>query len=223
VALFVDDADDSNDAAAAATSSSSSSAQPRPRGLFRRATYHSSVLRLSSADTALWAHYDVCDNVLMQVMGTKRILLLPPSAEPFLYVQGSSSRVENLADASAAELAAAWPRALMGLNSALEGVLAPGEALYIPALWFHAVTSGPGGLSAAVNVFFRGLAPAEYDGKDPFGNRDLPAAGRAAAAGADAARALAHLPQPYRAFYARRAAAALLALAEEEEEEAEAA
>jgi hypothetical protein len=178
------------------------------------------VLRLSSADTSLWAHYDIMDNVLMQVMGTKRVLLLPPAAEPFLYVQGSSSRVENLADASAEELAAAWPGALRALEQGVEGVLAPGEALFIPALWFHAVTSGPGCLSAAVNVFFRGLPAAEYDGKDPFGNRDLPAGARAAAHAADAARALAHLPQPYRAFYARRAAASLLALAEEEEEEA---
>ncbi len=70
----------------------------------------------------------------------------------------------------------------------------------------------------AVNAFFRGLPPSEYDGKDPYGNRDLPAGARAAALAADAARALAHLPQPYAGFYARRAAAPLLSLAAPEEE-----
>ena len=193
-------------------------------GIFDRESYHSSVLRLSSPDTALWTHYDVMDNVLLQVCGTKRVTLLPPSAAPHLYVEGSSSRVPDL-DAPWAQLAEAWPAVLAAMPMRLEGELAPGEALYIPALWFHAVTSGPRALSAAVNVFFRALPAASYDGGDPYGNRDLPAGARAAEAAAEAARGLAQLPPRYRAFYARRAAKALSDAADEaqaEDEEAQA-
>jgi hypothetical protein len=154
----------------------------------------------------------------MQVAGSKRVILLPPAAAPHLYVEGSSSRVPDL-DAPLPQLAAAWPAALAALPLRLEGELRPGEALYIPALWFHAVTSGPGRLSAAVNVFFRDLPAASYDGGDPYGNRDLPAGVRAAEAAAAAARGLAQLPPRYRAFYARRAAKALVDAADEAQAE----
>jgi tRNA wybutosine-synthesizing protein 5 len=185
-------------------------------GLFGRESYHSSVLRLSSPDTALWAHYDVMDNVLIQVMGTKHILLFPPCAAPFLYVEGSSSRVPDLA-ASYDSLAATWPAACHALPMAMQCELRPGDALYIPALWFHAVTAGPTGLSAAVNVFFRHLPVQSYDGADPYGNRDLPAGVKACKDAAAAARSLAQLPHPYAGFYARRAAQHLLELAERDE------
>ncbi len=115
---------------------------PAQRGLFSQDSYHSSVLRLSSADTSLWTHYDIMDNVLMQVLGTKRVVLFPPADEAALYVQGSSSRVPDV-DAPMEELAAAWPRLPPALARRREGVLAPGEALFIPALWLHAVTAGP--------------------------------------------------------------------------------
>jgi hypothetical protein len=76
-----------------------------------------------------------------------------------------------------------------------------------------------------VNVFFRALPAASYDGGDPYGNRDLPAGARAAEAAGAAARGLAQLPPRYRAFYARRAAKALSDAADEaqaEDEEAQA-
>jgi len=38
----------------------------------------SSILRLSSAGTVLFMHYDVMDNVLLQICGRKEIILFPP-------------------------------------------------------------------------------------------------------------------------------------------------
>ncbi len=174
------------------------------------------MLRVSSGDTHLWTHYDVADNVLMQVVGTKTVTLFPPHEAPRLYVQGSSSRIPADALATPAALAASYPAAIGPMCRRMEVTLKPGDALFIPSLWFHSVTSGPG-LSVALNVFFKGLPCELYDSNDPYGNRDLPEAVRAAAAAADAARSLARLPQPHRAFYARRAAEPLLALADDED------
>ena len=58
--------------------------------------YHSSVLRIASPGTALWTHYDTHDNLLAQVRGRKTVTLWAPDAEPFLYVEGSSSRVDDI-------------------------------------------------------------------------------------------------------------------------------
>lgn len=40
--------------------------------------YFSSALRISSAKTQLWTHYDVMDNVVCNVVGIKRVCLWPP-------------------------------------------------------------------------------------------------------------------------------------------------
>ena len=59
--------------------------------------FHSSVLRISSSNTTLWTHYDTHDNLLAQVVGApRRWTPFPPDAEPYMYAQGSSSRVENV-------------------------------------------------------------------------------------------------------------------------------
>jgi len=104
--------------------------------------------------------------------------------------------------------------------------LAPGDVLFIPALWFHNVTSI--GFSVALNVFWRSHQPspspagpagpaaltaaltrAMYDPKDLYGNRDPPAATQAMAHVDAAAAELAALPTEFRQFYARRAIRAL--------------
>ena len=95
-----------------------------------------------------------------------------------------------------------------------EAILDPGDILFIPALWFHNVTSI--GFSVAVNVFWRSHHPPTdglYDTKDLYGNRDPPAAGKALDHAAAAAAHIRRLPEPFRSFYARRAARELLAAA----------
>jgi hypothetical protein len=63
----------------------------RGGAIVRRASYHSSVLRLASDDTQLWTHFDVMDNALAQLTGRKRVVLWPPSEDANLYTGASSS------------------------------------------------------------------------------------------------------------------------------------
>ena len=86
---------------------------------------------------------------------------------------------------------------------ALECVLRPGDTLYIPALWVHAVATLDD-FSVSANVFWRGLAPSELAAKDLYGNRDPVRAEAAASLARQAGDALAKLPEPYRAFYGER-------------------
>lgn len=164
--------------------------------------YHSSVLRVASAGTQLWTHYDVMDNALVQAVGRKRVVLWPPAEAGRLYTDHSSSRVDDI---DAPDLRA-FPRFARAERTRAECTLAPGDVLFIPALWFHHVTSLD--FSVAVNVFWRALDESEY-AKDLYGNKELRAAERAVRAAEKAAAALVHLPDPYRSFYARRAARAL--------------
>ena len=132
---------------------------------------------------------------------------MAPDAEPFLYVEGSSSRVDDIDPDGDAPARFPTFAAVSRERRVVE--LGPGEALYIPALWFHHVLSYPpgadGAASVAVNVFWRSLPEGEHDPGDLYGNKDPPAARRAAELAARAGAAVANLPEPQRRFYARRA------------------
>lgn len=41
--------------------------------------YFLSAFRISSRDTTLWTHYDVMDNILCEIKGSKRVTLWEPS------------------------------------------------------------------------------------------------------------------------------------------------
>ena len=70
------------------------------------------------------------------------------------------------------------------------------------ALWHHNVTNLEWGV--AVNIFWRHLEAGCYDNKDPYGNKDLVAGGRALQVVDRALRILDELPEDYRDFYVRR-------------------
>ena len=167
------------------------------------------------------------DNCLAQLTGRKRVVMWPPDQDANLYVEGSSSRVANIDAWNDAE----FPRFRAAIPARTECELAPGDVLFIPALWFHNVTSI--GFSVALNVFWRShhheharqggsatIDPNLYDRKDLYGNKAPPAATRAIALADAAAAELSTLPEPFRSFYANRAARAILAACEPQGREA---
>ena len=164
--------------------------------------YFSSVLRIGSRGMRLWTHYDVMDNVLCQVSGTKRVWLWPPHYAHCLYLQGSSSEVVHFADldhAGQAALDAAYPLFRSAPCESLE--LEAGDMLFLPAMWFHNVLSLEAAIS--VNIFWRHLPQALYAKKDLFGNADLAPAAAAFALSETIESHLTAMPEDYRDFYTR--------------------
>jgi ribosomal protein L16 Arg81 hydroxylase len=136
---------------------------------------------------------------------------LTPTQDAKLYMSGSSSEVTDI-DSPDPE-----KHPLFASARHVDVELRPGDCLYIPALWPHSALSLPeeeeggsgdgpqGGLSVAVNAFWRDLPADAYARRDLYSNRD-PAAVEAAAGAMDtAAAALWRLPPHYRRFYGGRA------------------
>lgn len=183
---------------------------------------HSTVLRIASPGLALWLHYDALDNVLLQLHGTKRLLLFPPQAAAGLYLGGSSSRVptrlvwEPRDAAAASESDAhhhhhAFPH-FPGAAGGLEVTLCPGQGLFIPRYWAHTVLADPqDDLSVAVNCFWQPPPGEPHASGDVYGNADPPAGSHALQAAREAAAALAQLPPDAQAFFASVAAGILRA------------
>ncbi|XP_005099470.1 tRNA wybutosine-synthesizing protein 5 [Aplysia californica] len=162
---------------------------------FDEEQFFSSVFRIGSKGMQLWTHYDVMDNILLQIVGSKKVVLFAPSDADFLYMNGDKSEILDI-DSPDLER---FP--LFSGATPYRGYLYPGDMLFIPALWFHNMTYEDFGV--AVNVFWRHLDPSLYDSKDPYGNRDPVPAQRAAQIMDRAMKALEELPEDYRDFYAR--------------------
>ena len=101
---------------------------------------HSVVLRVSSPNVKIWTHYDAMDNVLIQLSGTKRVVLFPPKHSGDLYLKDSSSMVSDIDDFDTNDVE--YPRFRNALENAQEVILQPGDCLFIPALWAHRCESG---------------------------------------------------------------------------------
>jgi hypothetical protein len=174
--------------------------------------YFSSPLRISSPGMTLWTHYDVMDNILVQVRGTKRVVLYHPHEVDLLYVEGSSSPI---LDPRAPDLER-FP--LYAQTRPMECTLYPGDILFLPSFFFHNITTldTPGendqvepGIS--VNVFWRRAddgweKPGVWaDGKDLYGNRDLKGYETAQTSVEKALEALKTLPSNFeRTFYLKK-------------------
>jgi len=136
------------------------------------------------------------DNLLVQVVGKKRAVLFAPNEVHNLYLEGDKSAVLDIDNADVEK----YP--LFSQAVAHECLLQPGDILFIPALWFHNITSLEFGV--AINVFWRHLHKDLYDTKDPYGNKDPLPAQRAIQAAERALKLLNELPDTYKDFYARR-------------------
>jgi hypothetical protein len=100
-------------------------------------------LWMGTNGSATQAHYDVADNVIVQLFGTKRIRCYPPKAATALYVfpdahpRARKSQVNfDAPDCDRFQHFATLP------SPVLDVVLKPGDAIRIPAFWFHHVENG---------------------------------------------------------------------------------
>lgn len=117
---------------------------------------------LGPAGTVTPLHCDYDDNIFAQVWGRKRITLAPPHHEPFLYVREANPVLfGSPVDAEAPDFAR-HPLAREALL--VECVVEPGEALYVPAGWYHQVRALE--FSLSVNRWARGVPFALRDGAE---------------------------------------------------------
>jgi tRNA wybutosine-synthesizing protein 4 len=140
-----------------------------PEILLLAKDFHSSALRISG-DANMWLHYDVMANLYCQIRGNRRLVIYPPSDITRLdFPPGSTTSRLDLFDTNSSS---SQFGGIPG-TSPIEAALKPGDVLFIPPLWPHTGTT-EGGVSIAVNVFFRNLSAKEYAaGRDIYGNRDL--------------------------------------------------
>jgi Cupin-like domain len=106
------------------------------------------------------AHFDAFDNVACVVAGTRRFTLYPPEAIEGLYV----GPLDNTMAGQPVSLAASAPpddekypdfKSVRGL--ALSAELRPGDAIYIPKLWWHQIES-MGSFNGLVNYWWDAFA-----------------------------------------------------------------
>jgi hypothetical protein len=111
------------------------------------------------------AHFDDSHNIACVAAGRRRFTLLPPQCAPLLYLgppdyaptPAPMSVVPDLHHADPAR----FPQVAQALEQALVAELEPGDAVYIPPLWFHQVEALAPHLNILVNYWWRPLAAAQ--------------------------------------------------------------
>ena len=105
------------------------------------------------------AHFDDSENVACVVAGKRRFTLFPPEQVANLYV-GPLDFAPTGAAMSIAPLAppdyGRFPRLVDAVSAAFAAELEPGDAIYIPALWWHHVESLDRRLNVLVNYWWNG-------------------------------------------------------------------
>lgn len=157
------------------------------------------------------AHYDVSSNVAAVVAGRRRFVLFPPDQGPNLYVgpldHTIAGQPTSMVDLESPDLDR-YPRFATAMAAMQVADLGPGDAIFVPSLWWHDVkASGP--LNLLVNFWWGQQSTAS-----PFGAlihalaavRDMPKGERDAVRGwfdhyvfgDDAEHAADHLPEAAR-------------------------
>lgn len=90
------------------------------------------------------AHFDESNNIACVVGGRRRFTLFPPEQVGNLYIgpvgNAPTGTPISLVDLDAPD-EARYPRFAQALQAARQAELAPGDAIYIPPLWWHHVAS----------------------------------------------------------------------------------
>ena len=106
------------------------------------------------------AHWDLPQNLACVVAGHRRFTLFPIEQVANLYVgpldRTLAGQSSSLADIEEPDFAR-FPRLKAAFAAAEVAELGPGDVLYIPSLWWHAVSS-TGPLGAMVNYWWRDRA-----------------------------------------------------------------
>ena len=95
-------------------------------------------------DISVTTHFDMSDNIACVVGGRRRFIIFPPSELPNLYVgpldhtmAGQPASMVSVHDPDLAR----YPRFAQALEAAQVAELEPGDAIYMPSLWWHHVDS----------------------------------------------------------------------------------
>lgn len=133
------------------------------------------------------AHHDVPDNIAVVAAGRRRFTLFPPEQVSNLYVGPldftPAGQAISLVDFAQPDLER-FPRFARAMESARAAELGPGDAIFIPSMWWHHIEAlAP--FNALVNYWWR-QSPPHMD--SPVGSlmlalltmRDLPPAQRQA-------------------------------------------
>lgn len=110
-------------------------------------------------------HFDLSDNLVTMIAGSKTFTLIPPGDTPLIYpAQPGNARsfeppYSSIRDVSIDGFASSnmterqrWPRLAWARRTSV--VLQPGDVLFLPRLWWHQVANAPAP-STSLNFWFR--------------------------------------------------------------------
>ncbi|MDB5430036.1 MAG: peptidylprolyl isomerase [Caulobacter sp.] len=133
------------------------------------------------------AHHDQSENIACVVAGRRRFTLFPPDQVANLYMGPfeltPAGATISMVDFDAPDLGR-YPNFPQALDAAVVADLEPGDAIYIPYLWWHHVRSMDR-LNMLVNYWWAPRAPGRPEPREAFVHaivalRDLPKAHREA-------------------------------------------
>jgi hypothetical protein len=101
------------------------------------------------------AHFDEAHNIACCVSGRRRFTLFPPEQVGNLYVGPLDFTPAGAPVSMASADFERFPRYREALDASMVAELAPGDAIYIPALWWHQVES-VGKLNILINYWWGG-------------------------------------------------------------------
>ncbi|RDV26798.1 cupin-like domain-containing protein [Alteromonas aestuariivivens] len=107
------------------------------------------------------AHYDMPDNLICVTAGKRKVTLFPPDQVENLYVgplhftpAGQAISLVDLANPDFEQ----FPRFRLALEAAMVFELTPGDALYIPSMWWHHI-EGQESINMLVNYWWQSQTP----------------------------------------------------------------
>jgi hypothetical protein len=107
--------------------------------------------------TCIPAHYDLPDNIACNIVGRRRFTLFPPEQLPNLYVgpldMTPAGQAVSLVDLHNPDFKK-YPKFETALESAIVAELAPGDAIFIPSMWWHHV-DGLDPFNVLINYWWR--------------------------------------------------------------------